>query len=293
MVQPEAVNNFQPNLADPSAQQPTIVIQPTRGLAALQLGLLWTYRELLYFLVLREIRGKYRQMALGPLWIILQPIITMLLFTFVFSQLANLQADGDVPYAIFTFVALLPWQFFANSTRQASQSLVTQKHIISKVYFPRLVIPIASSIAALVDFVAAFVVLLLMMGYFRITPTLTMLTLPLFLLLAMVLSLGVGTLLAGLAVKYHDVAIGLGFLITVWQYLTPVAYSLQLIPEKWQLLYRLNPMTTVVEGFRWAILGTSAAPDWTSLVTVGLSLVALLVGVVYFRMSERTIVDVI
>ena len=232
-------------------------------------------------------------MAFGPLWIILQPVIQMLLFTFVFGRIANLETDGNVPYPLFVYVALLPWQFFANSTRQAAFSLVDQKHVISKVYFPRLIIPLAASLAALVDFLASFVILLGMMVFYRVTPTPALLTLPLFLLIAMMLSLGVGTFLAGLAVKFRDVMIGLGFVMTVWQYLTPVAYSLQLIPENMVAIYRLNPMTTVIEGFRWAILGTSAAPDATLWINLVVIFVALIGGVAYFRATERTIVDVI
>lgn len=279
--------------SDADGELSEIWIRPTSGLASLQLGSVWEFRDLLFFLVLREIRGRYRQMAFGPLWIVLQPVIQMLLFTFVFGRIANLETDGNVPYPIFVYVALLPWQFFANSTRQASFSLVDQKHVISKVYFPRLIIPIAASLAALVDFFASFVILLGMMVVYRVPFTAGILTLPLFMMLAMMLSLGVGTFLAGLAVKFRDVMIGLGFIMTVWQYLTPVAYSLQLIPENVLFIYRLNPMTAVVEGFRWAILGTSPAPDSMLLINLLVILVVLVGGIAYFRATERTIVDVI
>ena len=278
---------------DADGELSEIWIRPTSGLASLQLGSVWEFRDLLFFLVLREIRGRYRQMAFGPLWIVLQPVIQMLLFTFVFGRIANLETDGNVPYPIFVYVALLPWQFFANSTRQASFSLVDQKHVISKVYFPRLIIPIAASLAALVDFFASFVILLGMMVVYRVPFTAGILTLPLFMMLAMMLSLGVGTFLAGLAVKFRDVMIGLGFIMTVWQYLTPVAYSLQLIPENVLFIYRLNPMTAVVEGFRWAILGTSPAPDSMLLINLLVILVVLVGGIAYFRATVRTIVDVI
>jgi len=275
-----------------SFQEQWLVIEHTRGLASLRLREIWAYRELLYFLVWREVKGRYRQMAFGPLWIIIAPLINMVIFSVIFGQLARLPSEG-VPYPIFTYVALLPWQFFANATRNSAQSLLSQQHIIAKVYFPRLVIPISSVLSSGVDFLASFVVLIGMMVFYRVLPTWRVLTLPLFLLLAAGIGLGVGLWLAGLAVRFHDVAIGLGFAVTVWQYLTPVAYSATLIPAEWQMLYRLNPMTGVVEGFRWALLGTGQAPDWTTALSTALVLVLLISGAFYFRRTERTIVDVI
>jgi len=271
---------------------PTVIIEPTRGWASLGLRDVWEYRELLYFLLWREVKGRYRQMAFGPLWIIIAPLIQMVILSFVFGTLARLPSEG-VPYPIFTYVALLPWQFFANAARNSAGSLLSQQHVIAKVYFPRLVIPLSTVLSAFVDFLASFVVLIGMMIIYRITPTWAVLTLPLFVLLAGATALAVGLWLAGLAVKYHDVSIAVGFGITIWQYLTPVAYSATLVPEAWRWLYRLNPLYAVVEGFRWALLGTAAPPDWSLAVAVGLVTMLLVTGAFYFRRTERTIVDVL
>jgi lipopolysaccharide transport system permease protein len=271
---------------------PTVVIQATRGWASLGLRDVWEYRELLYFLLWREVKGRYRQMAFGPLWIVIAPLIQMVIFTFVFGTLAKLPSDG-VPYPIFTYVALLPWQFFANAARNSAGSLVSQQNVIAKVYFPRLVIPISTVLSAVVDFLASFVVLVGMMVVYRVALTWAVLTLPLFLLLAGALALAVGLWLASLSVKYHDVAIAVGFGITIWQYLTPVAYSASLVPEKWLWLYQLNPLYAVIEGFRWALLGTAAPPTWSLAVSTLLVLVLLVTGAFYFRRTERTIVDVL
>ncbi|HOT90766.1 MAG TPA: ABC transporter permease [Anaerolineae bacterium] len=271
---------------------PIIEIKPTRGWGSLGLRDVWEYRELLYFLLWREVKGRYRQMAFGPLWIILAPLIQMFIYSVIFGSLAKLPSEG-VPYPIFTYVALLPWQFFANATRTSANSLVSQQQVIAKVYFPRLVIPLSAVLSSFVDFLASFVVLVLMMLVYRVPLTWQVLTLPAFLLLAAITALGIGLWLAGLAVKFHDVAIGLGFAIDIWKYLTPVVYSATLVPERWQALYRLNPMTTVVEGFRWALLGTGTAPDITILIPTGLVLILLISGAFYFRRTERTIVDVI
>lgn len=277
---------------EPSPGFPTVTIEATRGWGKLGLREVWDYRELLYFLLWREVKGRYRQMAFGPLWIIIQPLVNMVIFSLIFGNLAKLPSEG-IPYPIFTYVALLPWQFFANGTRNSAQSLLNQQSVIAKVYFPRLVIPISSVLSAFVDFMASFVVLIGMLIFYRVTPGWAMLTLPLFLLLAAATALGIGLWLAGLAVKYHDVSIAVGFAITVWQYLTPVAYSTSLIPGRWQWLYRLNPMAGVVDGFRWALLGAGHSPDWTLVVSSVLALAALVTGTFYFRRTERTIVDVI
>lgn len=274
------------------ASPSTVVIEPTHGWAALGLRDVWEYRELLYFLTWREVKGRYRQTALGPLWIVIQPLTSMVIFSLIFGRLAQLPSEG-MPYPLFTYVALLPWQFFATSARQSAGSLLQQQSIIAKVYFPRLIVPLSSVLSALVDFAASFVVLIGMIFFYRVTLTWRVLTLPLFLLLAAALALGIGLWLAGLAVKFRDVAIVMGFGITAWQYLTPVAYSVTLISERWRLLYRLNPMTSVTEGFRWAVLGTGQSPDWITLVNAGTALLLLVTGAFYFRRAERTIVDVI
>jgi lipopolysaccharide transport system permease protein len=274
------------------AQIPTTVIQPSRGWGALGLDDVWEYRELLFFLLWREVKGRYRQMAFGPLWIILQPLINMVIFSVIFGRFAKLPSEG-VPYPIFTYVALLPWQFFDNATRKSAESLLQQKHVIAKVYFPRLVIPISAVLSAGVDFLASFVVLVGMMLFYRVELTWAILTLPLFVLLTAATSLGIGLWLAGLAVKFHDVALGVRYGVQVLKYLTPVAYSATLVPDRWQTLYRLNPMTGVVQGFRWALLGTGQPPDWTTAAAAAAVLVLLVSGAFYFRRTERTIVDMI
>lgn len=273
-------------------ESPTVVIEPSEGWSALGLRDVWSYRELLYFLLWREVKGRYRQMAFGPLWIIIAPLVQMLVFSLVFGTFAKLPSNG-VPYPIFTYVALLPWQFFASGTQKSANSLVSQKNLIAKVYFPRMIIPIASVLSAFVDFLASFVVLVGMMALYRVSPTWSMLSLPFFLLLAGALSLGVGFWLAGLAVRFHDVALALGFGVTIWQYLTPVAYSASLVPEQWQWLYQLNPMYSVIEGFRWALLGTEPMATWSLLVSATGTIALLITGAFYFRRTERTIVDVL
>lgn len=252
----------------------------------------WEFRELLYFLTWREIKGRYRQMALGPLWMIMAPLIQMVVFSLLFGQVFQLPSEG-VPYPVFTYVALLPWTFFANTARNAAGSLVSQQHLIAKVYFPRLILPLSQALSALVDFLMSLVILVAMMLFYRIIPDWRVLTLPGFVFLAVVTALAVGLWLATLSVKFRDVLIVLGFIITAWQYATPVAYSASLIPAQWQWLYRLNPMTVVVEGFRWALLGTGRPPDLTSLAVMAATTALAVLGAYYFRRTERTIVDIL
>jgi lipopolysaccharide transport system permease protein len=273
-------------------EEPISIIQPGRGWASLRLGEVWRYRELLVFMVMREVQGRYRQMAFGPLWIIIQPLVNMVVMSIVFGGFAKLPSEGW-PYPIFVYVALLPWQFFATGLRNSATSLLNQQHIISKVYFPRLVIPLAALLSAFVDFLASAVVLAGMLVYFHVPVTWRILTLPLFLLLAAGTALSMGLWLAGLAVRFHDVSIGLTLGLTVWQYLTPVAYSSSLVSPKWQKIYQLNPMTGVVEGFRWALLGVGIPPAWNLAVTTLVVCLLLVTGLYYFRYTERTIVDVI
>ncbi len=274
------------------AERPVSVVEAGRGWASLGLREVWRYRELLLYMVLREVQGRYRQMAFGPLWIVIQPLVNMAIFSLVFGGFAKLPSDGW-PYPIFTYVALLPWQFFATGLKNSSGSLLTQQNIISKVYFPRLILPIASVLSAFVDFLASFVVLAAMMVFFRAPLTWNVLMLPVYLLLAGGAALGMGFWLAGLSVRYHDVAIGVTLGITVWQYLTPVAYSASLVGARWQAVYRMNPMTPVVEGFRWALLGAGQPPDWSLAFGGGLVLLLIIAGAFYFRRTERTIVDML
>jgi len=267
------------------------IIESTRGLPYLGIADVWEYRDLLFFLLWREIKGRYRQMALGPLWMIITPLGQMIVYSVLLGVVAHLPSEG-IPYALFTYIGLLPWQFFANTTRQTADSLVNQKAIISKIYFPRLIIPLVSVLSGLVDFLASLVVLAIMMLFFRITPALTFIALPFFLLLATMLGLGIGLWLAGLNVKFRDTAIGLGFALEALRFLSPVVYSSSLIPERWQTLYHLNPLATVIEGFRWALLGVGAGPDWTAAWAVAIALLVLVSGAFYFRYTERTIVDI-
>ncbi|MBK8540587.1 MAG: ABC transporter permease [Ardenticatenia bacterium] len=270
----------------------TVIIEPVRGIRSLGLQDLWSARELLYFMLWRDVKGNYRQMAFGPLWMLIQPLVMMLIFTGVFGTLANLPSEG-VPYPLFTYVALLPWQFFATGTRQSAQSLVSQQSVISKVYFPRLIIPVSAVLAAFVDFLSSFVILIGMLLFYRVQIGWQVLALPVFIVLAGATALTVGLWLAGLAVKYRDVLLGLGFLITVWQYLTPVAYSATLIPEHLRSLYMLNPMAVTVQGFRWSLLGIGDPPGWPAAAS-GLLVTALLLGgLITFRRTERTIVDLL
>jgi lipopolysaccharide transport system permease protein len=269
---------------------PTLIIRPTAGWGSLGLRDIWEFRELLYLLTSREIKGRYRQMAFGPLWMIVAPLIQMVIFSLLFGRVFQLPSDG-VPYPIFTYVALLPWTMFAGAARNSAGSLVSQQQLIAKVYFPRLIIPLSQVISALVDFFMSFIILIGMMLFYRIIPDWRVLALPGYLLLAVATALAVGLWLATLSVKFRDVLIILGFIITAWQYATPVAYSASLIPAQWQWLYQLNPMTVVVEGFRWALLGTGRGPIPTDLLVATVVVLLMITGAYYFRRTERTIVD--
>jgi lipopolysaccharide transport system permease protein len=268
------------------------VIRATKGWSALGLGDLWTYRELLYFLVWRDVKVRYKQTVLGAAWAVLQPLLTMLIFTVVFGRFAKVPSDG-VPYPIFAFCGLLPWQLFAFALGESGNSLVNSQHLLKKVYFSRLVVPVAPVLAGLVDFSISFVLLVALMAYWGVHPGIASFTLPLFLLLAIATGLGVGLWLSALNVEYRDVRHTIPFLTQFWLFATPIAYPSSLVPAKWRLLYNLNPMAGVVEGFRWALLGTDTAPGPMLFVSV-LAVAALLVsGLMYFRRVERTFVDVV
>ena len=235
-----------------------IIIQPSRGWASLQLRAVWEYRELLYFLVWRDVKVRYKQTALGVAWVVLQPVISMVVFSFLFGTLLKVPS-GEVPYPIFAYAALLPWNYFATSLTRSSTSLVGSAHLITKVYFPRLVIPISGVLSGLVDFAVAFLVLAGLMVYYGVVPTGAVVWLPAFLLLALATALGVGMWLSALNVRYRDINYLVPFLVQIWMYLTPVVYGTTLIPERFRFLLGLNPMTAVVEGFRWALLGNRLA----------------------------------
>jgi len=273
-------------------QAPVIRITPSQGWVSLQLRDLWEYRELLYFLTWRDIKVRYKQTILGAAWAIIQPFFTMVVFSLFFGRLAHVPSDG-VPYPIFSYAALVPWTFFAYGLSQASNSLVSSADLIKKVYFPRLSIPIATVLSGIVDFVLAFVVLLGMMLFYGIVPTVNMIWLPLFLLLALTTSLGVGLWLSAMNVQFRDVRYTVPFLTQFWLFATPIAYPSSLLSEPWRTLYGINPMVGVVEGFRWALLGTDTAPGPIASVSALTALALLVSGTFYFRRMEKTFADVV
>jgi lipopolysaccharide transport system permease protein len=274
------------------AELPLTVIEPTRGWVALKLRELWTYRELVYFLTWRDIKVRYRQSVFGAAWIIIQPMMTMIIFSVIFGQFAQLPSEG-VPYPIFSYAALLPWNLFAGALTRSTTSLVGSASLLQKVYFPRLAIPVASTLAVLVDFAIAFLVLVCLMFYYGFVPTVAALTLPLFILLALATALGVGLWLSALNVQYRDVGHAIPFLVQAWLYASPVAYAASLIPDRWQTLYALNPMVGVIDGFRWALLGTGPGPGPMLAVSSGVMLALLISGALYFRRMEKTFADVV
>lgn len=267
-------------------------IVPSRGWVALQLEELWAYRELLYFLIWRDVKVRYKQTALGAAWAILQPIFTMIVFSLFFGQLGKMPSDG-IPYPLFSFAALVPWTYFSHGLSQASNSLVGSANLIKKVYFPRLSIPIASVASGLIDFMLAFLVLIGMIVYYGIVPTINVIWLPLFLLLTLITALGVSLWLSALNVHFRDVRHVIPFLTQLWLFATPIAYPSSLLSEPWRTLYSLNPMVGVVEGFRWALLGTSTAPGPMIIVSSTAAVVILVSGVFYFRRMEKTFADVV
>jgi lipopolysaccharide transport system permease protein len=273
----------------------TIYIKPSTGLTALNLRDIWVYRELVFFMIWRDIKVRYKQTMLGATWAVIQPVMTMLVFNFILNGgVTKVDTPNNVPYPIFSYTALLPWGLFETALNQASRSLTSNHNMITKVYFPRLVLPVASVLAGLVDFAIAFVVLVGMMVYYQVTPGWDVLwTLPSFLLLSIVTALGVALWLSAINVKYRDVNYALPFLTRFWFFITPVVYSAGAISEKWQLVYSLNPMAGVVNGFRWALLGVGEGPGAALWVSVAISLSVLVSGLFYFRNMERTFADTI
>jgi lipopolysaccharide transport system permease protein len=271
---------------------PSLVIKPTRGWGRLGLAEVWRYRELVWFLTWREVNGRYRQMALGPLWIVIRPVVEMILYSLVFGKLANLPSDG-VPYPLFTLAAIIPWTYFSDATNKSVTSLVRNMSLISKVYFPRLVIPASSVIAGLIDLAISFIILIGLMAFYGYAPGLAVLTLPVYLLLAACTALGVGLWNAALAVKFRDLQIVTTYGLQAWMFLTPVAYSAGLVPEGLKILYQLNPMYWVVEGFRWGLYGGGQGPALIMLAPLGLVALLLVSGLFVFRRTERTVVDLL
>lgn len=271
---------------------PILRIAPSKGWVSLQLKELYAYRELLYFLIWRDIKVRYKQTALGAAWAIIQPFFTMLVFSLFFGRLAKMQSDG-LPYPVFAYAALVPWTFFAQGLSQASDSLVGSANLIRKVYFPRLAIPVGTVAGGVVDFVLAFGVLLLMMFYYGVRPGWQIVWLPLLLLLALVTALGVGLWLSALNVKFRDVKYVVPFVTQFWMFLTPIAYPSSLLPEVWRPVYALNPMVGVVEGFRWALLGTDTAPGPMLGVSATVAVLLLAGGAFVFRRMEKSFADVV
>ena len=286
--------------ADSPAQEapPTVVIKPSKGLSALQLGAVWEYRELLYFLVWRDVKVRYKQTALGVIWVVLQPLLSTLVFTVIFGILLHVPSN-DLPYPVFAYAGLLPWQYFSSSLTRTSTNLVDSANLITKVYFPRLTIPLSGVLSGLVDFGVGLVMMFVLMLIFRIPLTASTLLLPLFLLLAMVTALGFGLWLSALNVRFRDIKQLMPFIVQLWMYMTPVIWPVTIIPERFRPLLALNPMTGVVSGFRWALLGDASAvtglqaPAVLFALSVLIAVGVLVSGLFFFRSTERTFADII
>jgi lipopolysaccharide transport system permease protein len=276
----------------PASSQDWVRIRPSSGWRALDLREVWRYRELLWFLALRDIKVRYKQTALGVAWAVIQPLFTMLIFTIFFGRLAKIPSDG-IPYPLFAMVALLPWQLFAYALTQSSNSLVTEQRLITKVYFPRLIVPLASVISGIADFGVAFILVLGMMAWYGVVPSWNMLAVPVLVLFALATALAVGLWLAALNVQYRDVRYTIPFLTQVWMFGSPVAYPSSLVPEAYRAVYGLNPMAGVIEGFRWALLGQGEPPVVLMGVSALTVVVLLVGGMYYFRRLERHFADIV
>ena len=271
---------------------PVIRISSSTSWLALRLGELWDHRELLYFFVWRDVKVRYKQTAIGAAWAIIQPILTVVTFTIIFDKFAKMPSDG-LPYPIFSYAALLPWNYFAKSLNGSIGSVVASAHLITKVYFPRLLLPISATVSGLIDFGISFIFLLVMMAWYGIVPTWGTLLLPCFILLTMMTALSVGLWLSVINVRFRDVAQATSFLIQIWLFASPVAYPVSVVPEKWRALYSLNPMAGVIEGFRWALLGKQM-PDIGSIITSAAVVFLLLVGgLIFFKRMENTFADIV
>lgn len=274
------------------ANIPVTVIEPPRGWFGFKPGELWGYRELLYFLVWANVKVQYKQTVLGAAWAIIQPLFTMVVFSIFFGRLAGI-SSGEVPYPIFAYTALVPWTYFANAVSTSSNVLVHHQGVITKVYFPRAIMPLASIVGGLLDFTIALSVLGMLMAIYGVIPTAAVFAVPLLVALTSLTATGVGLWLSALNVRYRDVRFVIPFLIQVWLFASPVAYPSDLVPEKWRVLYGLNPMAGVIDGFRWALLGGTPP----SLAMIGLSVLVVLIvlgsGMVYFSRAEKTFADVV
>ena len=272
--------------------KPLVTVRPSRGWAPIDFRELWEYRELLYFLIRRDITVRYKQTILGVAWAIIQPMFTMVIFSLFFGGLAHVPSD-NFPYPIFSYAALVPWTFFANGLSQSTNILVGESNLIKKVYFPRLVLPVAAILSGSIDFSLAFIVLLGMILFYGIIPTMAVIWLPFLLLLALISALGVGLWLSALNVQFRDIRYAVPFMVQAWMFATPIAYPSSLLGEPWRTIYGINPMAGVVEGFRWALLGAKAAPGPMIIVSALVALGILISGVFYFRRMEDTFADVV
>jgi lipopolysaccharide transport system permease protein len=271
---------------------PSVLIRPNTGLPRLDVGEIWRSRELLYYLVVRELKIRYKQAAIGVAWAIVQPVLAVLIFAVIFGHFAKMPSGG-APYVVFAFTAVLPWTYFSEAVRRSTTGLVSDAELIRKVYFPRLIMPLATVVTPLVDFALGFVILLVLCAWHHVPLTPNLLFLPLFLVVAVALALSVGLWLGPISVRYRDVMHALPFVLQIWMYASPVAYPASIVPERWRLFYNLNPMVGVIEGFRWVILG-SARPDATAMAASCVFIAACLAGgVVYFRKMERSFADII
>ncbi len=276
----------------PRVSRGRLRIEPSRGWVSIDLKELWKYRELIYFFAWRDIKVRYKQTVLGATWAILQPLFTMVIFSLLFGRVAKIPSEG-IPYPVFSFAALVPWTYFANALSQGSSSLVRSSQLIKKVYFPRLAIPVSTVLSGIVDFALAFVVLLCLMAYFGIAPTRNIVWLPFFLMVALVTALGTSLWLTSLNVKFRDVNYLVPFLTQMWMFCTPIIYPSSLLKEPWRTLYGINPLAGVIEGFRWALLGTHTKPGLIVIVSSLTALAILVVGAFYFRRVEKTFADVV
>jgi lipopolysaccharide transport system permease protein len=270
---------------------PTIVIRPAKKWVPLNFSEIWHYRELLYFFVWRDLKVRYKQTALGFAWAIIQPLFLMVVFTLFFGNLANVPSDG-IPYPLFSFAALIPWTLFAEGLTRSTTSMVSNANIMTKVYFPRLIMPMSGILSPLVDFAIAFIILIIMMAYYGFVPTIAIVFLPAFIFLALMTSLAVGLWLSALNVKYRDFQYTIPFLIQIWLFASPVVYPASMVPPPWQFIYALNPMVGVIEGFRWALLGTNP-PGAMVLVSVGMVVLLLIGGLFSFKRMEQYFADVV
>lgn len=271
---------------------PTLRIAPPRGWIHLNLRELWQFRELLYFFVWRDIKIRYKQTAIGAAWVVIQPVMTMAVFSLFFGRLAKMPSGG-LPYPIFYFSALLPWTYFSGALQNATNAVVEQQRVITKVYFSRLVLPLSSVFSGLVDFAIGFVIFLLMMAYYHIVPTLSIFFFPLFLLMAILTALGVGLFLSALNAVYRDVRYVVPFLVQFWMFASPVAYPSSLVPQRWRWVYELNPMAGVIDGFRWSLTGKGQPPGILLALSASMVVLLVLAGAVYFQKMEGTIADVV